>query len=47
MDRIANIAIAIVGVATITALVAGKNTSKVITASGEAFSGAIKAALGR
>lgn len=47
MDKIANIAIAIVGVATITAVVMRKNSARVIEATGEAFSGAISAALGK
>lgn len=46
MSQIADIAMAIVFVALATTLVAHPNTSKVITASGNAFSSSIKAAEG-
>lgn len=47
MDKIFNVAALIVGVAAITAVVSGRNTAGVIRAAGEAFSGGIKAALGK
>jgi hypothetical protein len=37
----------IVGVATITAVVSSPNSAKVISAAGSAFSGSIRAALGK
>lgn len=46
MSQIADIAMAIVFVALATTLVAHPNTSKVIQASGNAFSGSLKAAMG-
>lgn len=47
LDGIFNILAAIVGVALVTTLVAHKNTASVITASGNAFSGALKTATGQ
>lgn len=46
MDKIADIAMAIVFVALATTLVAHKNTAAVIQATGSAFSGSLKAAQG-
>ena len=46
-DRIANIAAAIVGVAMVTTIVSRTTTAGVIRAAGEAFSGSIRAALGK
>jgi hypothetical protein len=46
MDRIANIAAAIVGVALVTTNVSRQTTAGVIRATGEAFSGSIRAAMG-
>lgn len=46
MDKIADIAMAIVFVALATTLVAHKNTASVIQATGNAFSGSLKAAQG-
>lgn len=46
MDKIADIASAIVLVALATTLVASPNTAKQITALGDAFAGSIRAALG-
>jgi len=47
MDRIADIAVAIVGVAMVTTIVAHRNSARVITSAGRAFSQAIRAATGR
>lgn len=47
MDRVADIAIAIVAVAMITTIVAHRNSARVVTAVGNAFSGSIRAATGR
>jgi hypothetical protein len=47
MDRIFNIAAAIVGVALVTTIVTSPNTSAVIQASGNAFSASIQAAMGK
>lgn len=47
LDGIFNILAAIVGVALVTTLVAHKNTAGIITASGNAFSGALKTATGQ
>lgn len=44
--KIASVMTAIVGVAMATVLVMGKNTSAVITAFGNAFSGSLKSAMG-
>ena len=46
-DKITNIAGAIVTVALVTTVVMRPNSARVITAFGEAFSGSIRAALGR
>ena len=46
LAKIASVLSAIVGVAMATVIVTGKNTSSVITAFGNAFSGSIKAAMG-
>lgn len=46
-DKFANVLGAIVTVAAITAVVRSKNASKVIQAFGNAFSGSIRAALGK
>lgn len=45
-DKALNVVGAIVAVAAITAVVGGKNSSKVIKAMGDAFTGSIHAALG-
>jgi hypothetical protein len=45
--NVTDIALAIVGVATITALFGNPNSAGVINALGSAFSGAIKASLGK
>lgn len=47
MDKIADVAGGIVLVALATTLVASPNTARQITALGNAFSGSIRAALGR
>lgn len=47
MDKVSDIALAIVGVAMITTLVAHKNSARVITSVGRAFSSSIKAATGQ
>lgn len=47
MDRVADIAIAIVAVAMITTIVSHRNSARVVTAVGNAFSGSIRAATGR
>lgn len=46
-DRIADIAGAIVMVALVTTLVAHANTAKVVAAVGNAFSGSLRAAMGK
>ena len=46
-DRAFNVLGSIVTVALVTTIVTGKNSSQVITALGNAFSGLIKAAMGR
>ena len=47
MDRVSDIALAIVAVAMITTIVGHKNSAKVITAVGNSFSSSIRAATGR
>ena len=47
MDKLANIGLAIVGVAMITTIVAHKNSAQVITSVGRAFSNSIRAATGK
>lgn len=47
LDRIFNVAAAIVGVALATTLVASPNTAKIVTSVGNAFSGSLRAAMGR
>lgn len=47
MDKVSDIALAIVAVAMITTVVAHKNSAKVITAVGNSFSSSIRAATGR
>lgn len=47
LDKLFNVLGAIVGVAAITAVVSNSNSSAVIRAAGDAFSGAIRASLGR
>lgn len=47
MDRIANIAGAIITVALVTTVVAHRNTANVVNALGRAFSGSIRAAMGK
>jgi len=46
-ERIASIMAALVGVATIAVIVQSPNTSRVITASGSAFSSSVRAVMGR
>jgi hypothetical protein len=46
MDRIANIVGAIIVVALVTTIVAHKNTASVISASGNALSSSLRAAMG-
>lgn len=46
-DRIADVAIAIVGVALVTTIVAHRESARVVTAAGRAFSESIRAATGR
>lgn len=46
-DKIFSVIGAIVGVALVTTIVAHKNTAKVVTASGKAFAGSLRAAMGR
>lgn len=45
-NNVFDVAGGIVLVALVTSLVTGKNTAKVVTAAGNAFSGSIRAALG-
>lgn len=47
MDRIADIGLAIVAVAMVTTIVSHKNSARIITAGGRAFSTSIRAATGR
>lgn len=47
MDKVADIALAIIGVAMVTTIVAHKNSARVITAVGNSFSSSIRAATGR
>lgn len=47
IDRIANVAAAIVGVAMVTTLVSSPNTARVVSAVGNTFIGSIRAAMGR
>lgn len=47
LDRAFNIAAAIVGVAMITVIVTGRNSAQVISSVGDAFSGSLRAAMGR
>jgi len=47
VDRIANIAASIVAVAGLTVLVTNSNTARIIGAAGDAFSGSLRAAMGR
>lgn len=47
MDRIADIAMAIVGVALVTTIVAHKNSAEVVSSVGRAFSSSIRAATGK
>lgn len=47
VDRIANVAAAIVGVALATTLVSSRNTAGIIRSLGSSFSGALRAAMGR
>lgn len=46
LDRMFNIAAAIVGVALVTTLVAHRNTATVVTAVGNAFGNSLRAAMG-
>lgn len=46
-DKLFNLAGAIVMVALVTTLVAHKNTARVVGATGSAFSGSLRAAMGR
>lgn len=47
LDRVFNVAGAIVGVALATVLVASPNTARIVTSVGNAFSGSLRAAMGR
>lgn len=47
MDRIANIAGAIVTVALVTTIVSSPNTASIINAAGRAFQGSLRSAMGR
>ena len=47
MDKVYNVATAIVGVALIATLVTNSNTAPVITAVGNAFASSIRAAMGK
>jgi hypothetical protein len=47
MDRVADIVAGITTVALVTTLVSHRNTQRIITAVGEAYSGALRAAMGR
>lgn len=47
MDRVADIVAGITLVALVTTVVAHRNTSRVIAALGETYSGALRAAMGR
>lgn len=47
LDRLFNVAGAIVTVALVTTIVSSRNTSQIISSIGEAFSGSIRAAMGR
>jgi uncharacterized membrane protein len=47
IDRIANIAAAIVGVAMVTTLVSSPNTARVVSAIGNTFIGSLRAAMGK
>ena len=46
-DNITSVALAIVGVALVTTVVMRPNSAKIITASGNAFSKSIRAAMGK
>lgn len=47
MDKIADVAMAIVAVAMVTTIVSHRNTARVVTASGRAFSESLRAATGK
>lgn len=47
MDKIVDVALAIVGVALVTTIVAHRNSARVITAVGRSFSNSIRAATGK
>lgn len=47
VDSIANVALSIVTLATVTMLVTSPQTASIIRASGTAFSGSLRAAMGR
>lgn len=47
MNKAADIALAIVAVAMVTTIVSHRNSARVITSVGNAFSGSIRAATGR
>lgn len=47
MEKVSDIALAIVAVAMITTIVAHRNSARVVTAVGNAFSSSIRAATGR
>lgn len=47
MERVFNVAAAIVGVAMAATLVASPNTARIVSAVGGAFSGSLRAAMGR
>lgn len=47
MEKIVTVATAIVAVAMVTVLVTNANTATVITATGNAFSSSVRAAMGR
>lgn len=47
VDRIANVAAAIVTVALVTTLVSSQNTAKIVQAVGSTFTSSIRAAMGK
>jgi hypothetical protein len=47
MDRVADIVAGITTVALVTTLVSHRNTARIVSAVGNAYSGALKAAMGR
>lgn len=47
LDQVANIALAIVTLATVTVVLSSRNTAAIIRETGRAFSGSVKVAMGR